>query len=272
VEPPVVAPPAAATAAATPLSDAAAHGYPLALTARPLLLPAGAVEGSAMVILDRVPITDMDHLVTLTVAPWLRYATPAVELEAGARLGLYQGSVPATVGSLAKFERLGALFVAVRHGFGADLSLGGELTVALPASDTPSFAPRLVVANKRHLAPWSAVELAAAAGIDRQTLAAGAGTPATSITSAVLGGTLRVQAQLTGAVGVEGRATFSFIDPVAEVAGGGGPSTTAYFAQNYGVQVVAAVSPNIDLIAGVDVIAANALTQYTVGVVARRLP
>ncbi len=265
-EPPAsVTPPAPAVVS---VQAPAESGYPLAYVRRPLLLPTGGIEGSALLVAERLPYPGSDPTWMAGADARLRYGAPQVELEAGVVINLYR-TEPDSMFTLPDLERLGAVMLAARHGFGEDLSLGAELLMREPAGDYPLYGPRVTIAHRRHLSPWSAIELSAKAGIDRQSLQTGPSEE--TFQAAVLAAEVRVQAQLSDAFAVEGRAAYSVHDPFGEYPTMIGVDQ-GYAAQEYGVRAIAAVNRNVDVTAGFDVLSQQPYARFTIGLVARSVP
>jgi hypothetical protein len=239
--------------------------YPRALVQRELLQPAGMLEGTALLGIDVVGNDSTDQLATVTVHG--RYQLRDTELAAGVSTQIYNNA-PNTP---SRDDRtLQAVFASVRHRIGTDLAAGVELAVGDPTSDVARYAPRLLLANKRRITPRAAVELGLATGIDRATLASGGDSARATLLA--ISGRIRAQAQLSRWIAVEGRAALGYFDVLGDP--GLMSIPTELFAQDYGLRVVAGLTPCVDLVAGFDVLASGGTTTRVVsaGVTVRRVP
>jgi hypothetical protein len=237
-------------------------GYPKHLTARPLLLPVGAIEGGAELHWIRIGASP-DSTSTVTAEPRVRYSAPGVELEARVGIALYQTD-PDLPGVTVEIERLAWIAGMARARLDDDTAIGADFIANTPSADYSSQLGRLFAVTKRHLSPRSAVELEGFVGATRASQPMG-----DSETTGTGGGELRVMAQVNDVVGVIGRGALAL-----QKLRYGSEGTDEYFVNGtYGVRAVAAVSPNIDLVAGIDVLNTQySVVEMTVGIVARSVP
>lgn len=262
--PPPPPPPTQDVRAPAPPPEPMVTGYPTQLVARRLLLPVGSFEGGLNVVLNRTELGSDDSLSLLDGVPRVRYAAPGVELEAFAGISLFTSDLGDTT---IERDRLSMLGAAVRHGLGADTSIGAELTVHYPVSDFPAYQPRAVVATKQHLSAASALQLSGFGGLDHQAQPSMSMVPDSNVM--IVGGELRAQAQLDAQFGVEARAMLQ----LRHTLDGPDAPIENVLAQSYGVRAVAAVSPSMDVIAGFDVPDGQGRQKvFTLGFVARSVP
>jgi len=278
---PTPAPPPAPTPPPTPVAPPPqpvpmAEGYPLALAARPLLLPASGLEVGGVML---VGLQDFDidgeeeTLETVYLHPGLRYGFGGAEVEVALDLLVHQAEIEGT--SLGTDDLLARLYAAGRFAVSPDVALGGEVAISQPTADLKLYSPRAIVANKQRFGGRGAVELSAQAGLDYQPSVEEMGFEFPSSTRMVVGGQLRVQAQVTPIIAVEARGLIRYFNTFDDDSGDpGAPSFGEFFAQEYGLRVVGAVSADLDLIGGLDVLQTGDANYKIVsfGVAYRRVP
>jgi len=254
-----------------------AEGYPLALAARPLLLPASAFEVGGLLLLG---LQDFDGgedgeetLETVYLRPGFRYGLGSAELEVGMDLLVHQGEIDGV--TLGNDDPVARLYGAGRFEVSPEIALGGEITVVSPTSDFKLYSPRAIVANKQRFGGRGAVELSAQAGLDYQPAIEDEAFEIPSSTRMVVGGQIRVQAQVTPIFALEARGLiryFNTFDDESEM----GPVVALgeFFAQDYGLRAVAAVTADLDLIGGLDILQTGDANYKVLsfGVAYRRVP
>lgn len=274
-EPPPPAPPRPASPrpadpAPPPIIAPAPPVYPLALAARPLLLPTGTFEATADLTLGREDRSGTsgatDPVSLIDLVPLARVAAPGVELEGHMMLGLYESTSNDVMAADTTLAELG---FSARHGLGADMAIGADLTLTTPAADASAYAPRAVFGWKHHFGARSAIELYASAGFERASLD-------TPVTTLFAGGEVRAQAQMSATFAVEARAALALdrrlhsdtdSDPAQRVA----PAT--FTTQAFGIRGVSAMSPTLDFTFGFDALAFDPqATRFLVGFRVRRGP
>ncbi len=262
-EPPLGAPPSTGAPAATEA------GYPAALVARPLLLPSGGVEGGVRLLAYRIESGGQAYTFA-SLEPRVRYGLGRVELEGAVGLFLFQ-DVPGDGGSPTDPDRLQSVFVAGRYGLTPDRSVGVELTAGGLTGDFKTYLPALVLEDKAHLAPLTAIESTVALGYGRAQFDSGPMSSSSSWLSLELRG--RLEAQVTSRLALEGRARLGYTRPL-------GDDDTPFFGGatlgfDVGVGALAALTPSVDVVAAIDIVQAGSNLSskaFTVGVLARRVP
>jgi len=200
--------------------DPRSAGYPRGLVDRPLILPSGTAEGTLAL---GIGLAD-GGIWTTRIGPSARYAIGSFELEGGAQVVLD--------------DRHSTVFAAAQFASNPDMTVGLELVVDGPASDTRATTPRLVLGRKQLLTETVAVESNFAGGVSRSA----------GVTAYVASGEMRVQMQVAPLYAVQARAALN----VRYLEGEG---TT--LGHNYGVGVLASVISTIDLFPSVDLFAAD---------------
>lgn len=275
VEPasPQPAPPPPAPPAETPAApDVIETGYPLAIAARPLVLPKDAFEGAVDLGYESREFgaddgSGIDSIDTVFSNVRARYSLGSAEIEGGVGLILSYSAPDALL--LSEPDTLHTLYAAARFAKTRDLTIGGQLTVFNPG-DQPTWAPRVVIANKQHFGR-AALELEAAAGIDHASY-----DMLGAINWLQLSGVLRAQAQVSRSVTLEAHATLGYTDMLDEnqqMFGG----TFDYLSQTYGFRLLAAVNDSFDIVADMTILSSQDVddgtsASYTIGIVGRRLP
>ncbi|HEY5934363.1 MAG TPA: hypothetical protein VIU61_07010 [Kofleriaceae bacterium] len=251
------------------------EGYPLALAARPLFLPASGFEVGGLVLLglqDFESESGEDTFETVFLRPGFRYGFSGAELELGMDVLVHQGEIEGV--TLTNDDPVARLYAAGRFEVSPDVALGGELTVSGPTSDFKVYSPRAIVANKQRFGGRGAVELSAGAGLDHRPAVESEGFEVESSSAMVVGGQLRVQAQITPIIAAEARAQIRYFKSLEDETEGNPFVLGEYFAQDYGLRVVGAVSPDLDLIGGLDILSTGEANYKIVsfGVAYRRVP
>jgi hypothetical protein len=238
-------------------------GYPLALTERPLLLPSGGVEVGALLTLGLFDFDDETSW-TLAAVPTVRTTVGTVELYGGASLHLTDDEDELQ----ADRPRVQSVLIGARHGFSPDSALGVELAMRQPLDEPTTYRPAVGYRGKARLSPRAAIE--AGAGLAYET------TGETDFSSGfdlfVVEGQVAVQAQVAPSVGVQGRGRLLYARPQGDDDLFLPASFTNF---DVGFGVVGALSPAIDLVAGVDIVLSTGDGAYkvvTFGLVARRVP
>jgi hypothetical protein len=165
-------------------------------------------------------------------------------------------------------NRLQALYVAGRYGLTRDQSVGVELTVQLPSDTVSGYAPLVTLQHKQHLTTRSAIETGGGVGFEEQRFDSGG--DQRSAQALVLVGRARAQAQVTPVLAVEGSTLLRYRRALGDEQPFGG----TWLGFSVALGVVAAISRDVDVTAGVDFVAGGDVDQkiYTVGVLARRIP
>lgn len=259
-QPPPPQPPPTVTAAPVIVVET---GYPQALAQRPLVLPRGIIEVTAQLVLLRTTF-DSDSIEIYSGDGRVRYGIGGADFEAGGQV-LIGDSYPE--GIPIENETFRSAFVGGRVAVQPELTVGAQLTYVNVSDASKIYQPRLIITSKRRLSPRSAVEIAGFGGIDHQTIEVGGASDSQTIY--VVGGELRVQAQVSQVAALEGRAMLSYLKvPDSEFMEGG-----SGLAQNYGIRLVAAVMPKLDIIGGVDILFSGEANQQQLAIgVAGRLP
>jgi hypothetical protein len=256
---------AAASAAAQPSAAPAISGsdaYPAEHAERPLLLPAAAIEGSAM-----LEIFDVDFggggggYQTYSLRPGARYGLASAEVEAGLVLALAESE-----GVTSDQETLRSLDLAGRFGIGESASAGVELRVGNPTGDYASYAMAGTLATRQRYGA-AALDLGASAGYTH-VAADGA------FDSINLRGRIAATAQLAPAFALQARGELFWFDYTGSSDTPTLPSLGWYLGQQYGLAALFAASPTLDVIAGFDMLSSGDATArlFTIGVAARRVP
>ncbi|MBZ0235504.1 MAG: hypothetical protein K8M05_24455 [Deltaproteobacteria bacterium] len=251
---------AAASAAAQPTpapAEPPVDAYPVEHAERPLLLPAGAIEGGARVDVYDYAF-DGGGVELYQLVPGVRYGLANAEVEARATLGLGNS------GEMIETEALQALALAGRLGLGERSAVGIELQSVYPGEDFRTTVIGAMVSTRRHFGGAS-LDLGAGA-------AYGLGSGETGIDTIRVHGTVTATAQLAPAVALQALARQYWFDYLGDPGFGLSP---AYFGQDYGVRALFAATPALDVIAGMDVLSTgndSAARLYTLGVAARRVP
>lgn len=200
--------------------DPRAAGYPRSLVDRPLVLSNGMVEGSLALGVSRAD----RGLWGTRIAPSLRYAAGRFEIKGGASLlldDLYSDAI-----------------VAVRFAPNPDMTVGLQLVIESIGSTVLTTTPRLLLGRKQLLTETVAVESAFAPGFARS---AGA-------TAFVASGEVRVQVQVAPLYAVQARAALHvrYLETEGTTLG-----------HNYGLGVLASLTPTIDLMPSLNLFAAD---------------
>lgn len=282
VTPPVappVAPPASdvnESSPPPPVETWSTSTYPQELAQRPLVLPPGAVEVAVPLAWTRTENAGTDTFNHLATKPRVRYAVSQLELEAGADLYLWQTEQD-SMGGIIVFpepERLSAIYAAVRYGITPNQFVGAELSAYnLTGDSDPRYVPVALFANKFRLSQKAGLELAIGAGLDRTRFDSGLGGADVTLMTVFGLAQFRAQAQVSPTVALEARATLRAHKDQSDNASmfaieqGG-------LAMDYGLRLVAAVSPMVDAIVGVDVLQSGDLNvkAFTVGAAVRSVP
>ncbi len=245
-------------------------GYPRELVLRPLILPQGGFEGSALFVLQTLSTggSDSDSQNHALIQPRLRYGFGAGEVELAASFLAYEPEDT----SMFPIERetFQNVSVAGRFKVAPSTVIGAELGVFSPVGDVKTYAPRAIAATKLHLSAASAAELAFKGGINHVEEQSESSIGGNTV---VLSSELRVQAQVAPEVAVEGRALLAYYNLDDDDSFEGSPGS--YFLQTYGVWLVGSVSRDIDLSAGFDIVHSNGdftMKLFSVGIAARRVP
>lgn len=222
---------------------ASAEPYPRALVERPLVLPRGTLEGAlAQSVETRA---DRDGTVTTSLSrARVTYGDGGLDLELAAAIVLDPDA--------AHPERMDHV------GFGARFEARRDLVVAPSVAYAAStLSTRLGVLHRRAIGRGG-IELGAAAGVDDG-----------AHTFRVVGGTLRVRAQVAATVALEGRAAMSYLHDAAPDR----PEQRHRFAQDFGVRALWSVTATLDALAAVDLLALDDdVKLYTLGIAVRGAP
>src|SRR5688572_8878979 len=163
---PPAPPPPSVTAA--PALAPIEEGYPRALTARPLILPQGLIEASALVQFNELTFDggegDTSSIDLYLTDLRVRYGVGAADFEAGAAI-LIADDVPEMF--MVKNEKFRSAFINGRFEVQPDMAIGAQLTYVNVSDDAKIYQPRILVATKRRLTPRSAIEVGVSGGIDR---------------------------------------------------------------------------------------------------------
>lgn len=224
-------------------ATAGAEPYPRALVERPLVLPPGTVEG----VLAQAIETRADGGATVTTSlsrARVTYGDGRLDLEIDTAIVLDpDASHP---------ERMD------RVGFGARFEARRDLVVAPSVAYAAStLSSRLGVVHRRAVGRGG-IELGAAAGLDDG-----------AHTYRVVGGTLRVRAQVAATVALEGRAAVSYLHDAHPDK----PELRHRFAQDFGARALWSVTAALDAFAAVDLLALDDdVKQLTLGIALRGAP
>jgi hypothetical protein len=242
-------------------------GYPVEAAARPLLLPTGGMEGGVRLLIDRSDFNG-ESWTGGALEPRARYGFGAFEAEAAFALHLFQ-DVPDGIGVLEP-ERLRSVYLAGRYGWSPDATVGLALTVSEPSGDFSRYSPEVVVARKLHLSPGAAVELGAGAGMQFSSFDTGLET--TTARSLLLEGQSRALAQVSRTVAAHATGRLQYVRVVSEAMEGF--PQPAYLVFDVELGLVAALTPDIDVVAAIDIRATGDYQgkSMTLGLVIRRLP
>jgi hypothetical protein len=242
-------------------------GYPRALAARPLTMPNGGVEGSIVFGYESLTLLYFGQD-ALVVRPRVRYGIGMAEVEVNAAIVAYQEDPDPMSPFPFEREELAAIGGAGRFVVLPDTAAGLEMTIQSPAADTTTYQPRAVIAHKARMTGRSAAEMQLGIGVDHTSFGD------MSIQTGIAEAQLRVQAQIAPLVAVEGRATLRYLNSFEE-SDPSIPQLDSYLAQDYGLRVVGSLTPDIDAIAGFDVLYAQdegGDKVFVLGIVARRVP
>jgi len=246
--------------------------YPLALTERPLLMPAGGFELFGILALGLQEIGGLDGpetLETVVMKPGIRYGIGSAEVAAGLDLLVHQGEIEGVM--FTNDDPLTRLFAGARFEVSPELAVGGELAITGPTTDFKVFSPRATLANKQHFGR-GAVELGVAAGLDHRPAQDMFELP--SRQAMVLAGQLRVQGQVTPVVAVEARATMTYFNVLDDDEGELESSPSYFVQQSYGLRALGSVTPDLDVIGEFEVLASGEGNYkiVSIGVAYRRVP
>lgn len=203
--------------------DPRSAGYPRGLVDRPLVLPSGTAEGTAIIAVARA-----SKITSASFAPVARYALGQLEIEGALRV------------STVKSDRIVVPFVAARFAITPDMTIGAQLGGQLLAHETTDLSfvtPRLLLGRKQLVSEQLAVESQFALGMNF----------ADDDPTYLATGQVRVQWQVAPLVAAEARAALDvrYQKPVA-------PAQGATLTHSYGIAVVASATPTIDVTPGVD--------------------
>ncbi|HUQ08427.1 MAG TPA: hypothetical protein VM261_38315 [Kofleriaceae bacterium] len=256
---------AAASAAAQPSTAPAqpeTDVYPAEHTDRPLLLPAAALEGTALLEIFDADYEDAGGVgyEAYTLRPAARYGLAGAEVEGGLTLALHESD-----GYGAGTDALRSVDFAGRFGVGASATAGVEVSMGNPTTDFASYGAAATLATKQRFGAAS-LELGAAAGY---THVASEG----ALDTINLRGRIAATAQLARTFALQGRGELYWLDYTGSDQTMS-PSFGWYLGQRYGVAALFAASPTLDVIAGFDMLSTGDATVrlFTLGVAARRVP
>jgi hypothetical protein len=260
-DPPVTTPAPAPVPTPAPTPAVEEQGYPRSLVQRPLLLPANTVEATAIVGVQRTTLGS-DSIELYLGELRVRYGIGAADFEAGGSV-LIADSYPDMF--MVETETFRSAFAGGRFLMATDTTVGVQFSYNNFGSNAKQYQPRVVATTKRHLTPKSAIEFSVLGGIDYLKI-----DDMDGASTYVGTGEIKVQAQAAPTVGFEGRAALSYLHlPESMFAASSGHA----LGQNYGVRVVASMTPKIDVVGAFDLLYSGNANQYQLGVgVAGRMP
>jgi hypothetical protein len=238
-------------------------GYPALHVQRPLLLPAGGVEGAVGVRNEGSRLTG--HVTSQTAAEArLRLGLGRVELEAAAALTVAAES-PDGFTDAVEPPALGDLGAAARYGLSPDQAIEAELLIDRHPPTGTSYRPSLWYRRKDHLARRAAMVTAIGPRLRHAAQDAGA-----SYSLLELEGRLRVEAQLGAIVMVSTHAVLGGRHELDEPEVTG--IDTLYFAVGWDVTLAAARAIDVTVGARVDHTGELQAVTLHLGLIVRRVP
>ncbi len=271
---PATTPSATTPTSATPAEPAqpapvteVAESYSRSLVLRPIVLPAGAFEAGASLGLQHLS-AGMSSISLYTGEPRLRYGLGSAELEAAAQFVIADST---SGGAMADYETVQVVDLAGRFVVAPDTTVGARMLFYSPTGDTKGYTPRVTAAHKLRPSGRSAIGLSFAGGVEHTQYSEMS--MLDSLTLLIVSGELRAQAQVTPSVAIEGRAELGYFDQLGD-ANGGLLLDAKGFNQTYGIQLVGAVTRDVDVVIGADILFSGLvdIKRYFAGVVFRRLP
>lgn len=217
--------------------------YPRALVDRPLVLPAGTIEGELALGLEARAVAMATETTSFARAR-TTYGDGRLDVELATTVALDPDDAHPDRLDVVRF---GARFEAV-----TDLVVAPSVAYA-----GSTLSPRIAVVHRR-VRGRGGIELAAATGID-DGLA----------THFVVGGSVRVRAQIAAPVALEGRAALSYLyDAAADK-----PELHHRFAQDFGMRALWSATPVLDAFAAIDLLAFDDdVKLFTLGIALRGGP
>ena len=128
------------------------EGYPALHVQRPLLLPSGAIEGTARAVVDAIDV-HTDAYAQVAGEGRLRVGVGRFEVEAGAAVLVHSDAIE----GLASPERLRDLFVAVRRGFSPEHGLGLEVRAGRYRDVPLSYRAAMIYRRRDHMSRRAAI-------------------------------------------------------------------------------------------------------------------
>jgi len=246
--------------------------YPLALAERPLVLPSGTTQASlGLSLAHRGVVADerlepqLEDASLVTGGIDARFALGHVEVGAHTSIALYNNASDRAMTNT--FRGGGA---DVTYGFGDDWAVYAAFHANVAWARFDQYVARLGLYRKLRLWPrWSLV-LGARVG-DRHVTSFDE-RPATD--DVVVAASVAIQAQLSPRVAWAAGAflgLYHVLDPVP--AGARNERRATYLGSEFGVSVLAALSPGVDLVAGIELVSTGSATVVSsLSVVLRRVP
>lgn len=248
-------------------------GYPQELAARPLLLPAGGLEGTVQLVTSREewPSGELGGATMIdfvNLEPRARYALARLELEAGVGVLVFEDLSESQ--PFFQPERLQSVSLAARYGLTPDASVGVQLTAITPAGDYTSYQPALTVERKLHLSARAAIDVGARAGASWSSFSSG--TTSSSSTSLLVAGQAGPEAQLSSRFALRAIGRLGYAR-VVDAPTGTSPAVLSFDVE---LGALVAITRDLDVIAGVDFQTSGDgdydVKLFTVGLAGRRVP
>lgn len=259
--------------------------YPLAATARPLVLPRGGLEVSVPL---RFQLTKPGSIAT--TSPHARYSAGRIEIEAGLSVYLFDtgdwGNVIYGDVEQARSDLVPSLFAAARYAISPDLAVGLEIAAeppqdnlySFPTMEEAKYSPRAEIAYKARPLRAVSAEASLAAGIDHWRTRSSSRTAANDYlaTRALV----RLQTQLSPRLALEGHAQLGIGKRVDTEIVFSPPEPSWFQTLDYGVRLAVAINPSLDVTAALDFVDEppegtpfpDELVFISIGLTARRLP
>ncbi|HTL35410.1 MAG TPA: hypothetical protein VL326_19920 [Kofleriaceae bacterium] len=251
---------------AQPAADA---GYPLEYVARPLALPAGAVEASGE--LDWVHGRAGTDYNAEQFNIQGRYSLGQAELDVGAGFLIDQDFGAAIPGTPApEVEHFASITAGARYNVDHNLQIAGELLVGTPTrSEARLLTPRISLLSRHHLAPHTAIDVIGTAAYQTYT----SDDPMLmQLDVFEIGGEVRAIAQLSPNVAAQALARLTLYDPIDDsMVPGATPGFESFLFQYFAAGAIVTASPSLDITVH-GAIPNQSTVELMVGVTGRFLP
>ncbi|HEY4058518.1 MAG TPA: hypothetical protein VGM39_18020 [Kofleriaceae bacterium] len=247
------------------------ESYPSAYADRPLLLPNGAVEGSAALRIDTVKDGD-NRSYFGSGSPSVRVGLGMAEIEAGASIYLFQHVHNSDSGGFSSIDpdRLQNLYAIGRFTVAPETAVALQFIATTPADDDyKSFVPGAFIEHKERFGHVSSLRLTGGLNYVRPVY----GDDTIPVNASLdFYAKVRAAVQIAPMLALEAATELHYVKITGDM-----PVYDSYTSSLYSVGIVGTVAPDFDLVAAFES-NANALGGQTdgkafiVGIVGRRIP